>query len=56
MKIRPLFRKYFGVVSTVLLGVAALTPDVFRIPATLRPWVFVTFVFWSFLFSTGQFS
>jgi hypothetical protein len=56
MKIKLLFRKYFGVFSTVLLGVATLTPDVFRIPATFRPWVFVTFVFWSFLFCTGQFS
>jgi hypothetical protein len=55
MNIKLVFWKYFGIVSTVLLDAAALDPDIFKIPLTLRPWVFLVSVIWFFLFCTGQF-
>lgn len=53
--IRPLL-KWFGLLSTVALGAAALAPDIFNVPVRLCPWVFLTFVFWFFAFCTGFFS
>jgi hypothetical protein len=55
MNIKLVFWKYFGIVSTVLLGAAALDPDIFKIPFPVRPWVFLVSVVWFFLFCTGQF-
>jgi hypothetical protein len=48
--------KLFGYGSTVLLGVAALFPQVFRLPRDLYSWVFLAAIAWFFLFITGFFS
>lgn len=48
--------KWFGILSTLLLGAAALVPDVFGIPATIQPWVFLTAIFWVFAFCAGIFN
>ena len=29
-------------------GAAAVAPDAFNVPVDLRPWIFVTFIFWFF--------
>ncbi len=47
--------KWFGAISTVLLSVAALAPDILRIPANLQPWVFLTAIFWALAFCAGMF-
>jgi len=51
---RPL--KWFGFLSTVLLGTAALVPNIFTVPLYARPWVFLAFVFWLFAFCAGFFN
>jgi len=48
-------RKWFGMLSTVLIGVGVFAPYVFGIPADMQPWVFVTFIFWFFAFCAGIF-
>ena len=48
--------KVFGVLSTVAWSAAALAPNTFNVPLNLRPWVFVTFVFWFFGFCAGLFN
>lgn len=45
----------FGALSTALLCAVALAPQVFGISAGLRPWVFLTAIFWSFAFCAGMF-
>jgi hypothetical protein len=45
----------FGILSTVLIGAAALAPNAFGIPVSLQPWVFLTSIFWFFAFCTGMF-
>ena len=47
--------KWFGAISTVLLSTAALAPELFRIPANLQPWVFLTAIFWALAFCAGMF-
>ena len=47
--------KLFGYVSTALLGMAALFPQVFRFPHEVYGWVFLAAVIWFFLFITGFF-
>jgi hypothetical protein len=47
--------KWFGMLSTGLLGAAALAPDVFRIPTAFRPWVFIIAIFWILAFCAGMF-
>jgi hypothetical protein len=44
-----------GYVSTLILGVAALSPQIFHIPRTVHPWVFLAAIIWFFLFITGFF-
>lgn len=56
MKYIQLLRKWFGVVTTVFVVAAALAPDTFRIPHSLRPWVFLGAVLWYFLFAAGVFN
>jgi len=48
--------KLFGYVSTVLLGAAALFPQVFRLPRDMYGWVFLAAILWFFLFITGSFN
>ena len=47
--------KWFGTLSTLLIGAAALAPDAFGIPLDLRPWVFLTSIFWLLVFCSGFF-
>lgn len=53
--LRPLL-KWFGTLSTIALGTAALAPHVLNVPMQLRPWVFLTFIFWFFAFCAGTFN
>ena len=48
--------KWFGMLSTVAWGMAALAPDTLHISQNYRPWVFLTFIFWSFAFCAGFFN
>lgn len=48
--------KWFGILSTLLIGAAALAPDAFGIPLGLRPWVFLTSIFWLLAFCSGIFN
>ncbi len=48
--------KWFGRLSTFVLGVAAFAPNILHISAGFRPWVFVTFTFWVFAFCAGMFN
>lgn len=52
---RRRIRKWFGVLSTALIGAAALAPNAFGIPTALRPWVFLASIFWFFAFCAGIF-
>lgn len=49
-------REKLGLVSTVLLGVVALSPQSFHISQTVHPWVFLAAIVWFFLFITGFFN
>lgn len=48
--------KWFGILSTLLIGAAAIAPDTFGIPFVLRPWVFLTSIFWVIAFCAGFFN
>ena len=48
--------KWFGILSTLLIGAAAIAPDTFGIPLDLRPWVFLTSIFWLVTFCAGFFN
>ncbi len=47
--------KWSGAISSVLLSAVALAPNIFRIPASLQPWVFLTAIFWVLAFCAGMF-
>jgi hypothetical protein len=47
--------KWFGAVVSVLLSIAALAPNLLRIPANLQSWVFLTAIFWILAFCAGMF-
>jgi hypothetical protein len=48
--------RVFGYGTSVLLGVAALFPQVFRLPRDLYGWVFLAAILWFYLLITGFFS
>jgi len=48
--------KWFGILSTVILGAAAFAPDTFNVPLSFRPWIFLTFTFWFCAFCAGFFN
>jgi hypothetical protein len=48
--------KWFGILSTLLIGTAAIAPDTFGIPLDLRPWVFLISIFWLVTFCAGFFN
>ena len=52
---RHLIWKWFGILSTLLIGAAALAPNAFGIPAAVQPWVFLTSIFWVLAFCAGMF-
>jgi len=45
--------KWFGTLSTLLIVAAAVAPGNFGIPLGLRPWVFLTSIFWLLAFCSG---
>jgi hypothetical protein len=53
---KRLFLKWFGMASTILLALAAVSPDTLNAPLNWRPWVFLSSIFWVFAFCTGFFS
>ena len=48
--------KSFGILLTLVWGTAALAPHLFNLPLNMRPWIFVTFIFWFIAFCAGVFS
>lgn len=48
--------KIFGYISTMLLSVAALFPQLLRLPHELYGWVFLAAIGWFFMFIMGFFS
>ncbi len=54
-RMRPLVR-WFGTLSTAVLGFAALEPGFFRIPPYAQGWLFLTFILWIFIFCAGMFN
>ena len=50
------FLKWFGRLSMLALGAAALSPNTFNVPLNDRPWVFVIFIFWFVAFCAGFFN
>jgi len=53
--LRPIV-KWFGFLSTVTWGMAALFPDTLRVPASLQGWVFTISVVWFFSYCAGLFN
>jgi hypothetical protein len=56
MRFIRLLVRWFGILSTLALGAAALSPDTFNVPLQWRPWIFLTFIFWFFAFCGGLFN
>jgi hypothetical protein len=54
-RIRPLVR-WFGTLSTTILGIVALEPGLFGIPLHAQGWVFLIFILWLFAFCSGIFN
>ena len=54
-KIRPVVR-WFGMLSTTILGIIALEPGFFGVPLHAQGWVFLTFILWLFAFCSGIFN
>lgn len=53
--LRPIL-KWFGLLSTLAWGAAALSPNSFRIPVPLQGWVFTIAVVWFFSYCAGLFN
>jgi hypothetical protein len=52
---RPIL-KWFGFLSTLAWGAAALSPTTFRIPVPLQGWVFIIAILWFFGYCAGLFN
>ena len=48
--------KWFGLLSTVAWGVAALSPNTLKIPLHLQGWVFIISILWFFAYCAGFFN
>lgn len=48
--------KAIGLVGTMTLALAAFAPDMLNVPQSMRPWLFITFIFWFVLYSSGMFT
>ncbi len=53
--LRPIV-KWFGLLSTIAWGVAALSPATFKIPTALQGWAFVVAIVWFFAYCAGFFN
>jgi hypothetical protein len=48
--------KWFGLLSTIAWGVAALSPETFKVPAALQGWTFLIAILWFFAYCAGFFN
>jgi hypothetical protein len=48
--------KWAGYISTVTIYIVGVTPSTFKIPGTLRPWMFVFSIVWVVVFCSGVFN
>ena len=48
--------KWLGGIATILLAVAAFSPNTVDIPLAARPWLFMAFIFWSITICSGVFT
>ncbi|MBN8656652.1 MAG: hypothetical protein J0M11_13030 [Anaerolineae bacterium] len=48
--------KVFGLAGTLTLALAAFAPDMLNVPQSMRPWLFITFIVWFVLYSSGMFT
>lgn len=48
--------KWLGLPSTMIWAALAFIPDMFNVPLGLRPWAFLTFIFWFVAFCAGMFN
>jgi hypothetical protein len=55
MKIKSVYLKWAGILSTILLSIAALSPTAFHIPAEDQPWLFVLNIAWIVAVVSGIF-
>jgi hypothetical protein len=53
--LRPIL-KWFGLLSAIAWGAAALSPATFRVPVSLQGWVFTIAILWFFGFCAGLFN
>ncbi|HEX2998307.1 MAG TPA: hypothetical protein VHP14_26010 [Anaerolineales bacterium] len=53
--LRPIL-KWFGILSTLAWGVAALSPETLRVPVHLQGWTFLVFIAWFFAYCAGAFN
>lgn len=53
--LRPIV-KWFGLLSTLAWGVAALSPETLRVPEHLQGWTFLAFIAWLFAYCAGVFN
>lgn len=45
-----------GLLGTVIFALTAFAPDMMNVPHAMRPWLFVTFIFWFMLYVSGMFT
>ena len=45
-----------GIISTIGLTVASVSPNTFNIPLPVRPWLFIFTIAWALLLASGVFS
>jgi hypothetical protein len=53
--LRPIV-KGFGLLSTIIWGVAALSPETLQVPEPLQGWVFAISILWFFAYCAGFFN
>lgn len=56
MKFIKKLSKGVGLAGTLALAFAAFAPKIVSVPISMRPWVFITFIFWFVFYSSGMFS
>ncbi|MFN8411101.1 MAG: hypothetical protein U0Z26_01805 [Anaerolineales bacterium] len=56
MKINFTSLKWIGVAFTLFLITIAFDPNIFHVPFSARPWLFITNIAWLLMMSSGIFS
>lgn len=54
--IKRYFGKITGFLSTIFILLLGITPNTFKIPTTLQPWVLLGAIIWVVIFSSGVLS